>query len=305
MRKHFGHICLLCLLCLLLPLHIAIEDASAARAQLESDQVIENDLAARILAASVHIRIEMLKDNRYVATAGLATAVAQRGHISLITHNHWNLDIHTIGHVTIRNASGALICRLHMPEFRQLIRYQSKSVMILDTNRDFKQDLITPVQITAPVLPEIGATVQLVRQHPDSHAGLIEPVRLVLNSAQVTAYSKREGLPVIEITIRKSGERLHLGDSGGGIWFNGQLIAQIWRILMFTRPAKLGASPEWEPPDHSRYGVAAQLPWHLNSWPNWLATFKFKETAALSPVKQPCAWDIGPDEPRQPHVFRE
>ena len=301
MRKLFVYICLLCLL---LPLNIAIEDASATHAQLETDQVIENDHAAQILAATVHIHISALIDEDFIATSGLATAVMQGQHISLITHNHWNSTDQTVGLVTMRNAGGDVLSRLRLPEFHQLIRYQDESVLILDINDQFKRELITPVQISAPVLPHIGAIVQLVRQHPDSNAGLSGPVHLVLNSAKVTAYSEREGLPVIELQIEEGGQMFHLGDSGGGIWFNGQLIAQIWRILMSTSPAELAASSGSEPLNSTRYGVAAQLPWRLNSWSNWQTAINIKDTAVLSPVKQPDARTRDLDERLQPNGSR-
>lgn len=283
MRRFFVYVCLLCFL---LPLNLAFKDASAAQELLETGCSIEDGSSARILAATVHIQISALVGENFIASSGLATAIIQGQQISLVTHNHWKNADQAVGHVTMRNAGGEVLTRIRLPEFQQNIRYQDESVMILGIDDHFKQEMIAPIQIKAPVLPRVGAVVQLVRQHPDANAGLSGSVHLLLNSAQVTSYSEREGLPVIELTIEENDEQFHLGDSGGGVWFDGQLIAQTWLILMFTSPVELGSVSGGEPLHNSRYGVAAQLPWRLNSWSNWQAAITSQDRPEMSAVKE-------------------
>jgi len=176
----------------------------------------------------------------YIAAQGLGTLVNWQAEIVIVTHNHWGDMLEQAEFVRILDAQGDLELELSGVDFRGLIRYQDAGTMILnippylDTayqenlgDMDFKQ------AVTA------GETVVFVHRVAD------ESCRLDLLTAEVVTLTEYKDLPVFKIRSLDN-QSIHSGDSGGGMWFNGQLVGNMWgRFNEQTGEAGYAADFPW------------------------------------------------------------
>ena len=68
---------------------------------------------------------------------------------------------------------------------------------------------------------QAGAQVQVVRHIPGTN-------QVTVVAAEMTAVTSRLGVPAYQLQ-QLDGAPVFEGDSGGGIWLNGQLVGNMWR----------------------------------------------------------------------------
>jgi hypothetical protein len=198
--------------------------------------VINESERQQILAATVQIQMKaplideagspVLTErdgNWYTVDAmahGLGTVTKIDNQLFIVTHDHWGALLDTAVTVIFQNAQGQPLLELPGDTFRSLIVYQDQGTMLLQA----------PVAIT-PLIGNVAAANSqslslnnqvLLARH---QAGYAE-VEVV--AAQVTAVTDRNGVPAYQLQ-QLDGSPVVEGDSGGGLWFEGQLVGNLWR----------------------------------------------------------------------------
>lgn len=188
----------------------------------------------RILAATVQIRLKapLLDEAGHVVIAenngkwrtvevearGLGTLVQWGGQLYVVTHDHWGELLDTAVTAQFFNANGALLAEISGAFFRNLLHYRDQGTLLLQV----------PPALAVPFGVKgygrtlaVGSQVFLTRYQPGT--GVVEVV-----AATVTAVTEREGVPAYLVQTA-DGTPVVPGDSGGGVWFEGQLAGNLWR----------------------------------------------------------------------------
>ncbi len=116
------------------------------------------------------------------------------------------------------NANGALLAEISGAFFRNLPHYRDQGTLLLQV----------PPALAVPFGVKgygrtlaVGSQVFLTQYQPGT--GVVEVV-----AATVTAVTEREGVPACLVQTA-DGTPVVPGDSGGGVWFEGQLAGNLWR----------------------------------------------------------------------------
>jgi hypothetical protein len=183
-----------------------------------------NDAIAR---SHVEYRYEM----------GLGTLVNRNGEIILITHDHWG-DLDDLGMIQFRNAAGGPLFEVDGDTFKALIRYQDGGTMILGRNADGDRSnylsalvaisqakynhTINPAELGVDQPIQEGQNLIIVRQGRNGSKAV------ELMAVNVETVGERWGQLVYELQSADSGDIMP-GDSGGGLWFKGRLVGNMWK----------------------------------------------------------------------------
>jgi len=188
----------------------------------------------RILAATVQIRLKsplldevgnvMVVDNNGVwhvletEARGLGTLVQMNDQVYVVTHDHWGELLDTAVTAQFFNANGALLVEISGAFFRNLLHYRDQGTLLLAA----PPELAFLVGITGNGRTlATGSQVFLTRYQPGT--AMVE-----VAAATVTAVTEREGIPAYLLQTA-DGTPVLPGDSGGGVWFEGQLAGNLWR----------------------------------------------------------------------------
>lgn len=154
---------------------------------------------------------------------GLGTLIEYNSKRLLVTHNHWGdrVDDHSTV-VSFRSANGELLLEMAGSTFSQLVLYRDSGSLILEAPESLKSGSVSFDSKERFV--DSGSLVYLL--HQDMNENRLNPITLV--PAKVTMVTTSEGLPTLKLESL-NGESIFQGDSGGGIWFEGTLVGNMWR----------------------------------------------------------------------------
>lgn len=207
------------------------------------------------------------EENGVKMLRALGTLVNCREGTLLVTHDHWEY-LDQKGVVQFYDAEGSLFLEISTEEFSRSILYQDKGTLVLKFPAGWANHKLSTSQTShvnkspVPVLEANlgdaqavtkGSNVYIARHQPDS------AMKISLLAAEVVAVKSKKG---VRVFILKSldGDAIVRGDSGGGLWFNGQLIGNTWLAYPVTQRSLLpGHSTE----THEIYldkSTSAQLP---------------------------------------------
>ncbi len=173
--------------------------------------------------------------NRILAN-GIGSIIEVRGEVLIVTHNHWGAALQRMSLVEFRDAENELLLRLFGFQFQALIRYQDKGTLVLDIPDDLEPFLSAGVggsNNRGGLIPgksgnsgkvKPGAIVEVAYRQGGNRQE-IGSLRAVVES--VAHY---KGLPIFRLRSL-NGQPVLPGDSGGGIWFNGKLVGNLWASL--------------------------------------------------------------------------
>jgi hypothetical protein len=188
-----------------------------------------------ILSATVQIVLIAQPDSTLHAAAerGLGTLAINPGGALLITHDHWGELLDTAPMVQVRDTGDALLLQLSGLEFRNAILYRDGGTMVLRA----PASLLPSDQLTARAASlgdgkevQPGDTVHLVHQL----AGREHQIGVM--DAVIDSVSGKDQRPVY--TLRSlDGTPIVPGDSGGGIWVEGELLGNMWTTIMIRETA--------------------------------------------------------------------
>jgi hypothetical protein len=241
-------------------------------AEIALAQEVENDQAARQRILEVTIKIRMIspaeaKNSQFAGDNdisprdenmfgyGLGTLAKIDGETVIITHDHWSLlsDPQTV--ILISSLVDDMKLVIGSNEFVNLIRYRDSGTMIVNA----------PAQLAArsSLAPELIAESELEvqpgdilyivhRQLEQNDALTVEPVALKSVDESETPSS---------ITLQSiNGIVVGPGNSGGGVWHEGHLVANIWSVVLNQESGTV--NNDYQPTNLSQ---AAQLPYLSSS----------------------------------------
>jgi hypothetical protein len=195
----------------------------------------------------------IVKVARDVVAEGLGTVVHQGGELLVVTHDHWSLLERIKGMVRIGTSSGDQLLEMELSKFKEFILYRDGGTMVLEASEwaelgdTVAAQRINPMELSNSdnrVEFVTGDFVQVVQRSGLGVGAIMQ--------ARVERADQKEGRGVLRLRI-VSGQPLVGGDSGGGVWYRGKLLGNVWTTVTM-RDADTGA-------DHpTDMGVAALFP---------------------------------------------
>lgn len=173
--------------------------------------------------ATLLIVVENIQKKGVTLGYDIATLVQYQGETYLVTHNHWEEMLQGMNIVELRDAQKKMLCPIYASEFKSLIVYQDAGTMVLRLP-DGLPDSLTPADLDPAPQVKPGETVQV------AHWSYPNRDQVEITDAIVVEVSTLRDVPVY--TLRNlNGQPLHPGDSGGGVWYKGKLVANTWTVL--------------------------------------------------------------------------
>lgn len=214
---------------------------SKAYAQMPNISEAERE---RILAATVQIRLQaplldetgqpvLIENNGQwhsleTEARGLGTLVQMGDRVVVVTHDHWGELLETAVTAQFFNANGALLAEISGAVFRNLLHYRDQGTLLLAA----PPELAFLVGVTGNGRElAVGSRVFLTRHLPGYE---------VVEVAVATVVTEREGIPAYLLQTA-DGTAVVPGDSGGGVWYEGQLAGNLWRNQARETVATTGA----------------------------------------------------------------
>jgi hypothetical protein len=205
--------------------------------------------------------------NKIIAN-GIGSLILDHGKTLLVTHNHWGQALQDASLVELRDADNAPLLRMFGFEFKEHILFQDAGTMILEAPQELLAsdpaavgvtgagDLRVPGKAGNAEMVKAGGMVQVTfHQGPDRQ-------QIDILNAEVVAHDLFKGLAITQLRSL-DGQPLMQGDSGGGVWFQGSLVANTWTTLVKGSAADKPASPGAEGdsgPVFTDFSFAAVLP---------------------------------------------
>jgi len=176
-----------------------------------------------IKEATVLIVVKKITKVDTTMTFGMATLVKIQGHDYLVTHNHYSDLLRDRNVIEIRDAKNNILQEMYVAELKSLVVYQDAGTMVLRAPGGLS-DKRTAASLDAMSQLKPGDTVQVAhRKQPTRDA-------VVVLDAVVEDIRMSDGAPVY--TLRTlDGESIYPGDSGGGVWYEGKLVANTWAAV--------------------------------------------------------------------------
>ena len=191
--------------------------AEAAPAPLTLDPATN----ARIMQATVQIALYEYDNGAGVEKGGrgLGTLVRENGQTLIITHDHWTHLNANLREAEFRSARGELLLTLSGRAFLSLIQYRDGGTMILAAPAEVAAQAPATV---APAGARDGDVVWVARRNRSDGGNSVEVVAALVKTVAADAETPRLRLRGAD------GAVVIPGDSGGGIWLNGQLQGNLW-----------------------------------------------------------------------------
>jgi hypothetical protein len=206
---------------------------------------------------------------------GIGTVVTREEHVLIITHDHWEWMSDDLDRVELRDANNELLLEMSGEAFRNIIRYRDGGTMILEAPGLLLSAGIVPASLSTGEAIVPGSIVQLAyrpvedRQHMDVLVALVESI------------NDREGRPILNLRSL-DGQSVIKGDSGGGVWFNGQLAGNLWRAVTVEttlQETRIWGSREITVTTADSF-IAARFPLDAQALENMIGTSVASEIAA-------------------------
>lgn len=207
-------------------------------------QLSANNFHRRILQATLQILVYPYEGE--TRERGIGTLISLAGEDLVLTHNHWDF-LRDLRKVEILDAKGDLLVEIDATAFKDLVRYSDRGTLIFTA----------PVGLRAVAanlgrLQDLRAGDIITVVHQASHS----VVPLDLLQAEVRTIDDYNGLPVVRF-VPLDGQEIKPGDSGGGVWFEGQLIGNTWGMYFQKDKWFLPGSQEIQ------FSNVAQLPMYF------------------------------------------
>lgn len=151
---------------------------------------------------------------------GIGTVVNVNGEHRIVTHDHWPTMSDARFTIQMLDAWGTVLTEMSGPEFAQLLRYRDGGTVVLLTPQTVS-DAVEPFQWHNETDASVGDIVYVARQHPT----LDNIIDVVV--AQVEVDRTHNGRQTVDLRTL-NGDVIIPGDSGGGVWLDGQLVGNMW-----------------------------------------------------------------------------
>ena len=175
----------------------------------------------------------IIRPNSYVAADGLGTLLLNPdGQLLIVTHDHWTTTDSDLGIVRFRTGHGQMLAEVEMWQFKRLIKHNDGGTIVLWAPEEIAAQL-DPKQLKSlgrsmgDRQVTVGDVVNLVYRQREGESGV------AVMQVEVKSVDQKKGLPVLWLS-NPEGLPVIAGDSGGGIWFDGVLVANTWATIMMV-----------------------------------------------------------------------
>jgi hypothetical protein len=195
---------------------------------------VDRAIQAQILSATVQIRlftpIASAKPvgNRYpyLMSQGLGSLVRAGNGYRVITHNHWSA-LKQVEFVKIYDANFALLLEMSGAAFKNLILQQDAGALVLQAPSELVEKLSSSPGSFLEASPNDGLKLSAGDQVLVVHQKPGQDDKVAVMPAVIEQRVTFRGLPAFQLRAL-DGSALIPGDSGGGLWYNGYLVGDLW-----------------------------------------------------------------------------
>ena len=250
----------------LLILSSALGFTKLTKTALASSYTADANLERQILASTVrislfaaitddqgnpqYITVNGQKSIQYTVGEGLGTLARSGQDVFIVTHDHWTLLTANLHKAQFHTASGDLLLELSGMEFQQLIRYRDGGTMTLNAPEELAAGL-TAVPLGDGRSMQKNDVVLLAYRHPQTDVISVVPMLVT----ELTTHLEQPAYKLLSL----NGERVVHGNSGGGLFVDGQLAANMWEIV-FERQVLRTTGEVVSAKTQTDFSLAAQLP---------------------------------------------
>jgi hypothetical protein len=222
------------IIAIVMVLAICLTVISPTRTFGKQNTSMDRALQAQILSTTVQIRLFAPDATAkpvgnvypYIMSRGLGTLVRDGKDYRILTHNHWS-TLKQVDFVKFYDANFGLLLEMSGTAFKNLILQQDAGALVLQAPPELVEKLnASSAAFREPSLDDglklsAGDQVLVVHQKPGQE-DKVEVIPAVIDR-RVTF----QGLPAFQLHA-SDGSALIPGDSGGGLWFNGNLVGDLW-----------------------------------------------------------------------------
>lgn len=215
-----------------LAIYLAVN--SPTRTFGQQNITVDQATQAQILNATVQIRLFAPDPSAqpvgnvypYIMSRGLGSLVRAGKDYRILTHNHWS-TLGQVDFVKFYDANFVLLLEMSGADFKSLILQQDAGVLVLQAPPELVEklgaspDAFRETSLNDGLKLNAGDQVLVVHQKPGQE-DKVAVIPAVIDQ-QVTF----RGLPAFQLHA-SDGSALIPGDSGGGLWFNGNLVGDLW-----------------------------------------------------------------------------
>jgi hypothetical protein len=206
----------------------------------------------QIKGATLLIVVEEIESTGVTLSLSMASLVKYQGQVFLVTHNHFGDALQDMNIFQLRDAENHLIHTIYGSEFKSLVVYQDAGTTILHAPEGFENDLV-PGSLNLSLMPKQGDTVQVAYRRKPGCTGV------TVADAVIAEIDHSHPSPAYKLH-RLNGEPLLPGDSGGGVWYNGNLVGNTWSIITEQTLVPVTGATVIASEDPTEWGYAAILP---------------------------------------------
>jgi hypothetical protein len=182
-----------------------------------TDEIAEAGLPYTNLSVT-QVREYLSQGWGYDMGRGLGTLIHTQGGDLIVTHDHWGDILRVSDLIELRDAQNNLLLELTNLEFRKLLRFEDAGTMALDAPPSLG---LAPVSLGDSRKVTPGQVVLLTRRQPGD-TGEVEVIQ-----AAIKGEEQYEARPAWKLETLND-TPISPGDSGGGVWLNGQLVGNLW-----------------------------------------------------------------------------
>lgn len=165
---------------------------------------------------------EYIERNKYVVSEGLGTLVTWGDHTVIVTHDHWS-QIEKLEKVRIYDADGGLLWSLPAADFYSLIVYRDGGTMI------FNAPVSLPGAIYLPFDRKVQRDEILFLTYRQPETGNLDVVPVMVED--IILYHDCPAFVLRSL----NGAAVYTGNSGGGLWLDGQFVGTMWITLVVQK----------------------------------------------------------------------
>ena len=183
---------------------------------------LESTVRIKFLAGpGVVTEADGIRTTTYADTSGLGTLVTMNGQRQVVTHNHWaSRAAGTTVLVQILSHEGVLLSQLDAAAFEALVAFEDAGTLLFTAPVELHHVPTTPYAPHTAL--QAGQVVYAVFVTPNKTLVMQEAVYIDMMGAGIVTYRLQS----------LQGNLTTPGNSGGGVWHNGQLIGNTWSTLL-------------------------------------------------------------------------
>jgi hypothetical protein len=224
--------------------------ASASEVSVEaSERVLEATVRITIITDNASDTMVKSSDDGQLLASGseaMGTLVQDGNDVYLVTHDHWSQLTNNLNKVQLHNAHGDLLVELERAAFYALIRYRDGGTLVLEAPEELSSQMRAVQASWGDQDQEVKAGDELLMAYWKPGAG----EQVSVERVTVTSIEDHDGVSSLKLR-NLSGKAVVQGNSGGGVFKDDLLVANMWSTVVLRQQAGDGQD-EMAQTDQSR-----------------------------------------------------